>query len=514
MRSKRARRPSRWGTRGSWLARGLVLALAVSSALAIRSVFVQLPLRAEAGYGDSYVMYDVQHFARTGQIYRDSRTPPYLPTQYSPLVYTVLSVPERLAADHASLIATRALVLAAFLGCVGLAVSITSRLVPVPAAGWWALAVAASIATFWNWAIQIRADFLGVFCSLLVVRALLSHRRGAVILAGIAAGLAVQFKLTFVAAGLAGMIWLAAGREWRRLLVFTSLAAAASVGVYAAWAAREPRMLSQILALSPGVAEHAGAMQLMHIVLSQPAPVLALVGAATLLPRMPRAWGLLVTLCVLAFGVGALTSMQAGANQNYYFEYLFASIPLAVRGILRFDRLPARRALVAVALLVLAMTVGFRYRVTEVRAAWNRPSNARTLDVRVQVLSPILATRRSLATVPWVAVLDPHPSLVEPYLLSYLIRLGRTSPTPLPAEVRAKAFDAVFTAPTAQEYRGVPHINGILRAAIASAYVPYCVMGPVLAHLPAGSPPESTSLATDLRAAGCRPLTPDTTPVW
>jgi hypothetical protein len=160
------------------------------------------------------------------------------------------------------------------------------------------------------------------------------------------------------------------------------------------------------------------------------------------------------------------------------------------------------------------MTVGFRYRVTEVRAAWNRPSNARTLDVRVQVLSPILATRRSLATVPWVAVLDPHPSLVEPYLLSYLIRLGRTSPTPLPAEVRAKAFDAVFTAPTAQEYRGVPHINGVLRDAISAAYVPYCVMGPVLAHLPAGSQPESTPLATDLRAVGCRPLPPDTTPVW
>src|SRR4029434_9686749 len=105
--------------------------------------------------------------AHTGQIYRDPRTPPFLPTQYSPLVYAVLSLPGRLATDHTALIATRSLVLAAFIGCVGMAISIVRFLLPVRAAAWWALAVVASIATFWNWAIQIRADFLGVFCRLL-----------------------------------------------------------------------------------------------------------------------------------------------------------------------------------------------------------------------------------------------------------------------------------------------------------------------------------------------------------
>jgi len=507
-------RPSRWATHGSWLARGSVVVLALSSTLAIRSVLVQLPLRAEAGYGDSYVMYDVRHFERTGQIYRDLHTPPYLPTQYSPLVYAVLSLPGRLVGDSHSLVGTRVLVLAAFLGCVSLAGSITRRLVPVPAAGWWALALVASISTFWNWAIQIRADFLGVFCSLLAVRALLSHRPAAVVLAAVAAGLAVQFKLTFVAAGLAGIVWLAAGREWRRLLLFTAVASLASAGLYAAWAVREPRMLSQILALSPGVPDRAGAMLLMQIVLSQPAPILAIVGVATLPPPVARPWGLVIIFCTAAFGVGALTSLQSGANQNYYFEYLFALIPLAVRGVLRFERLSANRALAGLVVLALALTVGARYRVAEVREAGNRPSNARVLDARIRLLSPVLATRRSMATVPWVAVLDAHPSLVEPYLLSYLTRLGRTSPTPLPAEIRTKAFDAVFTATTAQVYRGVPHIDGSLRDAIAATYVPYCVVGSVLAHLPEGSPPEATPLAAELRAAGCRPLTPDTTPAW
>src|SRR5262250_1982448 len=47
----------------------------------------------EAGYGDSYVLYDVLHFHRTGVIYRDLSQPPYLPAQYSPLVYMIYSFP-------------------------------------------------------------------------------------------------------------------------------------------------------------------------------------------------------------------------------------------------------------------------------------------------------------------------------------------------------------------------------------------------------------------------------------
>ena len=92
--------------------------------------------------------------------------------------------------------------------------------------------------------------------------------------------------------------------------------------------------------------------------------------------------------------------------------------------------------------------------------------------------------------------------LVEPFLLSYLGRLGRTNLTPVPAELRARAFDAVFTAATAQAWRGVPHIDSELRTAIVEAYAPYCVLGAVLAHLPAGHAPDATSLAG--RVAGYR----------
>jgi len=110
--------------------------------------------------------------------------------------------------------------------------------------------------------------------------------------------------------------------------------------------------------------------------------------------------------------------------------------------------------------------------------------------------------------------LDPHPTLMEPYMLSYLGQLGKTNLTPVPSELRARAFDAVFTASTAQMWRGVPHINTELRTAIAEAYAPYCVLGAVLAHLPAGHAPDATSLAVELRGIGCRPLAPGTAPAW
>src|SRR5215469_13356701 len=61
---------------------------------------VGLSRMVEAGYGDSYVLYDVLHFQRTGVIYRDLSKPPYLPAQYSPLVYMLYSFPARPASGN------------------------------------------------------------------------------------------------------------------------------------------------------------------------------------------------------------------------------------------------------------------------------------------------------------------------------------------------------------------------------------------------------------------------------
>jgi hypothetical protein len=514
MPSRRLSHRSDWAALGTWTGRSLVVALALLSVFAVHATVRRFPLRAEAGYGDSYILYDVQGFQRTGHIYRDPALPPYLPAQYSPLIYVLLSLPGRVVGGDNPLVGPRALVAAVFVACVGLALSITRRLMPVPAAGVWALALLASMSTLWWWPLQIRADFPAVCCSLVAIRVLLSRRPGAAVLAGLAAGLAAQFKVTFVAAGVAGLVWLAASRDWKRFWGFALAGAATSVGAYAAWILREPRMLAQVLALSPGVPDVEGAVGLLNSVLTLPAVVLAAVGLGTFSSRVNRSWRLVIGFCAVAISVGGLTSLQAGANVNYYFESLFAAVPLSVRALLRFPRLSAGWGAAGLALLGLATIAGASYRISDLWVVTNDAAAAVERDAHARLLAPILAPRHTLATVPWVAMLDSHPPLVEPYLLSYLGRLGRTGVTPVPAAVRAGAFDAVFTASTAQAWRGVPLIDGALRTAIAEAYAPHCVLGTVLAHLPAGPAPHVARLEAELRGIGCRPLAPGAAPAW
>src|SRR5215472_6210000 len=84
----------------------------------------------EAGYGDSYILYDVLHFQQTGTIYRDLSRPPYLPAQYSPLVYVLYSLPGRIAHSKNPFVGPRLIVITAFLMCVGIATTIVHTLIP------------------------------------------------------------------------------------------------------------------------------------------------------------------------------------------------------------------------------------------------------------------------------------------------------------------------------------------------------------------------------------------------
>ena len=151
----------------------------------------------EAGYGDSYVLYDVQHFEKTGVIYRDPSNPPYLPALYGPLVYRLYALPSRLASENPFL-GPRLVALAAFFLCIAMVVSIVRVLIPVRAAWWWGLLIATSIMSLGNWPVQLRGDFSGILFSLLAIRLLLVRSRYAVALAGLCAGFAMQFKLTYV----------------------------------------------------------------------------------------------------------------------------------------------------------------------------------------------------------------------------------------------------------------------------------------------------------------------------
>jgi hypothetical protein len=126
----------------------------------------------ETVYGDSYALYDVLHFQKTGMIYRDSSLPPYLPAQYSPMMYIFYSVPGRMVSFSNQFLGPRLMALGVFLLCIFMAVSIAHSLLP-GAAGWlWALMLAGSVGTMRVWALQLRGDFPGVFLDLLAIRLL------------------------------------------------------------------------------------------------------------------------------------------------------------------------------------------------------------------------------------------------------------------------------------------------------------------------------------------------------
>ena len=308
----------------------------------------------EAGFGDSYILYDVLHFQRTGMIYRDLAVPPYLPAQYSPMVYILYSLPGQLAFSENPFVGPRIAALTSFALCVAVVASIARTLLP---RFWgWAVLLTGSIGSMWPWMLQLRGDFPGIFLNLLAIRLLLSPSRTALLCAGVCAGLATQFKIILVAALASGTLWLLAQRRWRDAATFAMLAVATSAGLYLFFHAREPRMFSQIFALSPGIVDVSGCLRLMRRAGSELVVPLAVLGLSSVAFRGPR-WKLLVAFVAISFALGGVFDLQVGGNINYFFEALFGTVPLAVLGIIRLMALSRRHAVVGAA--AIALLVGY-----------------------------------------------------------------------------------------------------------------------------------------------------------
>ena len=473
----------------------------------------------ESGWGDSYVLYDVLHFQKTGTIYRDLSRPPYLAAQYSPLVYILYSIPGRVFRFSNAFLAPRVVALTAFLSCVLLVASIVRALIPVRFVGLWAVAMAGSIGTMRDWPLQLRGDFPGIFFDLLAMRLLFIPSGWAVIGAGFCAGFATQFKFTFVAGLLAGGLWLLLRRRWRSAVIFAGGGIVAAVGIYVLFWVHEHRMLQQILALSPGIPDLHGLRRQILQTAGEPVVLLAMLGISQVLLRIVSRWGLLVLFAASSFCIATLTDLQAGGNVNYFFETLFTAVPFAVLGAKRLMSWARQRAgpaefvtvLFTVHLLV-PQLASLDYMLKS-----NHPSTLQARDRRFRSLEDVLIGRHIFSTVPRIALLDRDPALMEPYLQSYLERLGKFDFGPLRRRLGAQEFDVVVTSAYAESWRGVPGIASDLRMAIIATYEPYCVYTPYLVqylvHLPVGSGLHDAKLQAALTRIGCQPVTCNSSPV-
>jgi hypothetical protein len=484
----------------------LLMFCLTSAALLARHV-PDLFLLDDAGYADSYVLYDVLRVQRTGVIYRDLSQPPYLPSLYSPLVYVVYSLPGRLFSFANPFLGPRLLSILAFVVCGAIVVSLVRALVPVRCAAIWGGLLACTVRGMWSWFLLIRSDFLGIGFTLLAVRLLMSRRRWMPMLAGISAGLATQFKLTFIAAIAAGALWLSFRREWKVLSVFLAGAALACVGPYLVFLIREPRMPAQILALSRGVTDLPGCLKLTYQAITEPVVLFAVAGMPLRALRISSRWGLLTLFIAISFGIAVITELQAGGAFNYFFEAQLAVIPVSVMGILRLTALAGQRILVG---LFLAGLVGARMvepNARELRGDAMRPRvSVKNRNDEFRKLERVLQGRRIFSTVPRLAVIDPLPPLTEPFLLGTLQRSGVFNAEPLLRRIRSGEFDIVITFGWNLRWRTLVEMGPELRAAIAAFYRPACAVSGYLVYLPANPRATSTTLSQELKDIGCLPV--------
>ena len=504
-----------------WLATGTVLGFFLVGCLCnFAQQATTLFQFNEIGYGDSYVLYDVLRFQRTGEIYRDLSLAPYLPAQYSPLMYIIYSLPGRFYRFVNPFVGPRLVALAAFLLCAGMAVAIGHALIQARYAWWWGVALTGSIGVMRDWVLQVRADFLSIAFGLLAVRLLLIESSWAVLLAGLCAGLAIQFKLTCVAAAVSGTLWLLIRRRWQQLGTFVIATTLTSVGLYLGLWAWQHRMFGELMAMSPGIYEVRGYFRVVLKAMSEPVVLLAVTAVSAVFSNLTSRWGLLTLYISVSFSVAAVTDLQAGGNTNYFYEFLFALIPAAVLGGHRL--LTAARSRIDVGLIATAL-VAFNFLPVFIRddakpiiESVVRPNSVRLKDQKFLRVAEVLQGRHFLSFIPRLALLDPQPALTDGFLLTYLHRIGKFDPKPILEGIDQHKFDLIVTATSPGEWRGIPHLDPELRAAINASYQPYCIYSEYLFRLPRSQSSHSAQ-AQELGNLGCRPLScglGSTCPSW
>jgi hypothetical protein len=237
-------------------------------------------------------------------------------------------------------------------------------------------------------------------------------------------------------------------------------------------------------------------------------PVL-LLGAATIpfvaLRRWSR-WSLLIGYLATSLLIATALDVQVGGNVNYFFEALFAFVPLAAFGALKMG---GRSRVGAGTLFLSGLLLTYLTVPTVVSAYYSmRDGRRRTRNWNLHMVAirGVFQGNHVLSTVPTATQMAPETVISEPYTLSYLDRLRLIDLQPLRKRILEHEFDIVVTSARADSWRGISHVPRGLRPTIAEAYQPFCKFEYWLIHLPRDS--SRTDLPQKLTAIGCVPTIP------
>jgi hypothetical protein len=422
----------------------LVLKQAVWSAAAVAQP-------RELMYGEA-VLYDhAARLLRGEALYQPLDRAPFSITIYTPLYYWVVAGLH--AAVGPGFGPGRLLSSVAVLAAAALVGTLTAQRLRRPGPGLFAallfLALGISGVEPFPWSALYKEDLLGVALSLGAVAALSggTGRRRLALAASLAA-LAFLTKQTFVAAGLAGVLWL-----WRRdrqgAAVFAGAGLALALGVCGALQLATGAFLANAVAgnANPFSAE---ALQT-NLALSLPlqgGPV-ALAGLYLIRRGRARPVEDLVVVYFWAAMLPLVGLAKVGSNYNYWIELAAVASVLATHGLWLDRPAPgpgraapplegAARAGVAghpgplallpwlslAAVVLLGISVGARS-----PRLW---PGAAPADELQQVIERVRAEPREVLAVPLdVVVLADRPVLLEPYVFSIRYSLGLWDPRPL-----------------------------------------------------------------------------------
>jgi hypothetical protein len=244
-----------------------------------------------------------------------------------------------------------------------------------------------------------------------------------------------------------------------------------------------------------------GLFAFLEKIAGEPALLLGVAAAPLTLIRFPKRWLLLFLYFFVSFVLAVATDLQVGGNINYFFESLFAITPFAAFSVLQFGarRYVAAGILMAVLALVNAVPL-LAYACVDI---WRLPTTA-VRNRQLQKLQPVLERRRILSFVPSVTLFTSERIISEPYLLSYLDRLGKYDLRPLENRIRRQEFEAVITATAPGVWRGIPHLALPLRLALSDGYEPQCTYGEWLVMLPrSAAKPDIVSELADIGCHSC-----------
>ncbi len=483
-----------WRTAPFWALAAIATLLSVETLV---DRLVHLQLRESVGYGDGYVFATVAGLDKSAIIYPPIPRSDGAPVLYSPLLYYCLWLGTKASPSHFPLLGPRLLELASYLGALAVSMWLARQLIPLRSAAAWTALWLASMTCTRPWILQLRADFAGIFFALASTSLLLAWhgtRRGFLpFAAGAAAGLAFHFKITFLAAAAAGLIWLLWAGYRKAAAQFAATAAMLSLGGYALFALTEPGMLPNMLSIANVPKTWVGLTDIARTFLLQPLFLLGLCGLPIVLAALrhfPRGkWALLSLHFLFATAIAALSILQAGANANYFYESLFLLGPVITWAAFRLyhDRpgiAPAYTCLLLLFFIAYPRPFDFP---RLFREQW---SAIQERNLRHDLLRELCRNFSALSFDQDLNPLTTYRELPEPYIMNHRHLAGSQDFSALIQRIERRRYDFIVAFPPEAKFRGYPLMAAPVGAAISRHYIRHCESGSFFIWLPPEPKPE------------------------